>query len=294
MEVAQLKYLRSEDLRRASLYRFDPTVQVEGYYAGRHRSQERGISTEFRDYRAYVPGDDPKRVDWRVYARTDKLHQKTYQHETSTDCYLMLDCSASMEFGGEFKKIDFASYLAASISYLVTTGQDRCGLTLFDSKVRRHITPGSTTSHFHDMVRALEDNSPAGETSLAQVLGSTLPLISQRGSLVILSDFFEEAAGVFEALNPFLHKGFKIFLFQILAPEEIDFSAGGLFRFKDMESGSTVVTHTSTIADAYREAMQNHIRSLRELSRRRGIFHTMARTDQPFYPLFDILAKRKQ
>lgn len=294
MPSSQFKFLRPEDLKRAGIYEFDPKLLVEGYFAGRHRSHQRGISTEFRDFRPYVPGDDPKLVDWRVFGRTDRFYLRTFQQETSSDCHLFLDSSASMGFGDGMSKLDYASFLTASLCYLVVKGQDRCSLTLFDNQVRNHFPPGSTTKHLHDMVRSLEENQPGEKTSLAEALRKALPLIRNRGTLVIISDFFDEVSDIFNAFNPYLHRGFRIFLFQLVAPEELELPDDGLLRFEDMETGGRVIAHTSNVREPFQQAMENHIRNLRGLAQRRQIHYSLARTDQPFYHLFEVLAQRKR
>ena len=120
MAKSRFKYLRPEDIRRLASYEFAPKALVEGYLAGRHRSHQRGSSIEFRDYRQYVPGDDPALIDWRVFARTDRHYLRTYEMETNMECHVFLDSSASMAFGEKLTKLEYASFFAAALCYWVS------------------------------------------------------------------------------------------------------------------------------------------------------------------------------
>lgn len=291
MSPARYKYLRAEDIRRLASYEFAPRALVEGYLAGRHRSRTRGPSTEFRDYRQYVPGDDLKSVDWRVYARTDRYFLRTYELETNMGCHILLDSSASMGFGRGLSKLEYASFFAAALSYLVTKSGDRVSLLLFDEKIRQFHPPGSTNRHLQNLMNTLERNEPGQPTSLATALTRAFPLMPRRGMLVILSDFFDDPGAILTALNPYVHRGFSIHLFHVLAPEELDLEDRGLVAFHDLETRQRVVAHTDHLRTKYREAMQAHIQNLRQLAVRRRIDYTVARTDTHYFALFDKLTR---
>ncbi len=288
---SQFKYLRPEDIQKLSSFEFAPKAFVEGYFSGRHRSRQRGISTEFRDYREYAPGDDPRLVDWRVFARTDRHYLRTYEQETNMDCFIFLDSSASMGFGRGLTKLEYSSFFAATLCYLVTRNTDRVSLHLFDDKVREFHPPGSTTRHLHHLMQALENNHAGEKTSLAGALRRSFPLLRQRGSLIIISDFFDDSAEIFSALGPYLHRGFRIYLFHVLTPEELQLESRGLVSFVDMETQGSVIANTDSIKAGYAAAMQDHIRSLRELAIRRQVRYSLARTDTHYFTLFDELVE---
>lgn len=198
-----------------------------------------------------------------------------------------------MGFGREgWTKLDYASFFAAALSYLIVRGRDQVGLHLFDRGLRFSAQPGSTRIHLHRILHTLENNRPGGQTSLAESLRKAGGLLKKRGSVVILSDFFDDPAAIFSALNPYLHRGFRLYLFQILDPGEIELEDTGLASFRDMETGRSVVAHTRDIRAAYRQAMEQHIQTLRSLARRRQIHFQVARTDQHFFELFDALVTR--
>ena len=285
------KYLRAEDIRTLSRYRFSPRLLVEGHYAGRHQARARGSSTEFRDYRPYVTGDDLKMVDWRIYARTDRNYLKTYEQETNTRCYIFLDSSASMGFGRNMTKLDYASYFTAALSYLVARSSDQVSLTLFDDRIRSFFPPSGTSGHIQTILRALEDNKPGNQTALADALTRSFPLLAQKGTLVIISDFLEDPGRIFAALSPYLHRGFAIHLFHVLAPEEIQLDDRGLTAFRDLETRQRVIAHTDHIRRAYDEAMSRHIHALRDLATRRRMDYMLARTDSHYLSLFDHLTQ---
>ncbi|OGV47215.1 MAG: hypothetical protein A2X46_03860 [Lentisphaerae bacterium GWF2_57_35] len=268
---------------------FEPRSLVEGHLAGRHRSTAIGSSTEFRDYRPYVPGDDLRRVDWRVLARTDRFYLRTHNQETNAACHVFLDSSASMGFGAPASKLDYGSFFVAGLAYLVARRHDAISLHLFDDAVRAFFPAGSTTRHLHTLLRALEANPPGARTSLAVALQHSLGRLRRRGTLVLVSDFFDDAGAIFDALNPYLHRGFEIHLFHVLDPEELQLPERGLATFVDLETNGRVVAHTPSIRKLYEQAMADHIRNLRELARRRHVRYTLARTDAPHIALYDRL-----
>lgn len=291
MTHQRFQYLRPEDIRHLAGFEFAPKLVVEGYFAGRHVSRSRGTSVEFRDYRQYVPGDDLALVDWRVYGRTDRFYLRTYDHETSMDCHLFLDSSASMGFGRDPSKLEYASFFTACLAYMVIRGGDRVSLQIFDRTIRTFVPPGSTGTHLNGLLNLLERNRPGEQTSLAEALRHSFPLLKRRGILVVVSDFFDDPAAIFEALGPYLHRGFKVFLFHVLTPDELDFADRGLVAFRDLETGQRVIAHTEDIRSGYLDAMGRHIDSLRELATRRSVDYTVARTDTHFYHLFERLVR---
>jgi uncharacterized protein (DUF58 family) len=283
------RYLRAEDVRRLDSYEFAARLLAEGWLSGRHRSRWRGASIEFHEYRPYAPGDDPAMVDWRVFARTDRHYLKTFEQETNLECHLLVDSSASMGFtgGAASSKLEFASYFAAALAWLVVRGSDRVSLQLFDSRVREFIPPGSTRRHLHHLLAALENNAPRGETSLAAALEAAKQQLRRRGTVVILSDFYEEPAAVFRALNEFLHRGFRVHLFHLLSPEEMVLNETTLARYEDLETREHLTVLPKAIATGYRDALQAHIGKFRTFAAQRRLDYTVARTDGSFWPLFD-------
>jgi uncharacterized protein (DUF58 family) len=289
MMTQRFKYLRPEDMRALMALEFAPKAVADGVLAGRHRSPARGSSIEFRDYRQYVQGDDPAQIDWRVYGRTDRHYLRTYEQETNLECHIFLDSSASMGFGEGTSKLDYASFFAAALAFLVTRSSDRVSLQIFDDRIRFHAPPGSTRRHLHNLLHALEENEPGGQTKLSEALQRSHPLLKRRGTLVVISDFFDDAEAIFKALNPYLHRGFRIHLFHVLHPDELELAHRGLLTFRDLETGGRLIAHTEELRATYAKAMRQHISGLRSFAVRRGIDYTMCGTDTPYLSLFDRL-----
>jgi uncharacterized protein (DUF58 family) len=281
------RFLKPADLRRLESFEFAPKLLAEGYLAGQHRSHRRGSSIEFREYRQYTPGDDPALVDWRAFARSDRHYVRTYEQETNFDCHLILDASASMGFGAPASKLEFASFFAAALAYLVIRQGDRVSLTLFDEGVRTCIPPGATTRQLHALFHALETAQPGRRTATGEALRRAFPLLKRRGTVIILSDLLEEPASVFHGLNAYLHRGFRVHLVQVLTPAEIALEPRGLTAYVDPETGSRVTAHPADVGAGYRDAMAAHLQAVRRLAARRGVDHTLARTDGDLYGLLD-------
>lgn len=265
---------------------------VEGYLAGRHRSHQRGSSIEFHEFRQYTPGDDLARVDWRVFARNDRLFLRTFEQETNLECHIFLDCSASMGFpesAGRGSKLDYASFFAASLAWWVVAKNDRVSLTLFDRGIRRFIPPGSTRKHLHELLTTLESNVPGSDTSLTEALARAHPLLKRKGTLVILSDFFTDPAALFNALNPYLHRGFRVHLFHILDPDEISLPERGLSRFVDMENNQDLIAHPHAIREAWEQGLLSHSRAMRALASARHADYSLTSTADSYFSLFDRL-----
>lgn len=290
--MAAYRFLDPADIRRLKNYEFGAKAMVEGYLSGRHRSHQRGSSIEFHEFRQYTPGDDLARVDWRVFARNDKLFLRTFEQETNLECHIFLDCSASMGFpenSRRLSKLEYASFFAASLAWWVTSKNDRVSLTLFDNGIRRFIPPGSTRKHLHDLLTTLETNTPGSDTSITEALARAHPLLKRKGTLVILSDFFTDPAALFAALNPYLHRGFRVHLFHILDPDEITLPDRGLSRFVDMENGQDLIAHPHAIREAWEQGIISHTRALRSLAAARHADYALASTADPYFSLFDRL-----
>jgi len=290
-EHRHFKYLKPEDIRRLASYEFAPKALAEGYLSGRHMSRQRGSSVEFHDYRAYTPGDDRALIDWRVFARTDRYYLRTYQQETNLECHVFLDSSGSMGFGAPLTKLEYASFFSAALCYLVLKNSDRVSLSLFDDGIRAFYPPGSTNRHMQQLMNALERNAPGKETAVSAALRRTLPLLTRRATVIVVSDFFDDAPAIFEALSPYLHRGFRIHLFHVLDPQELALGKHGMWTFVDMETGARVIANADVIRGGYRRALDEQIKQLRDLAARRNVDYALARTDTHYFSLFDHLAR---
>ena len=285
--------LRPEDMSRLANYRFAVRMMAEGWLSGHHRAKGRGSSSDFLEYRAYYPGDDPRLVDWRVFARTDKLQLKTFEHETHLECHLFVDSSASMGYKeiGPISKLEYGSHFAACVAWLVVRGNDRVSLQLFDDQVRHYLPPGSTAAHLNQCLNLLEHNTAGNKTDLPQALERARGFVQRPGTLVIVSDFMCDLPALQAALNPYLHRGCKVVLVQVLDAGELSLSGQGLSRYVDMETGERITCNPDDMRRVYQEAMQARRQQLHVMAAARGMLFLSARTDESFYPLFDALAR---
>jgi uncharacterized protein (DUF58 family) len=285
------RFLNLEDIRHLSNFEFAPKAVAEGYITGKHRSRAQGSSIEFRDYRQYVPGDDLALIDWRVYGRTDRFYLKTYEQETNLECHIFLDSSNSMSFGDKLTKLEYSSFFAAALSYLVIRKNDRVSLQIVDEGIRHYYPPGSTRGHLRKLLIALEKNYAGNRTSISKALKRSYPLLKKRAGLVVISDFNDSPAEIFSALGPYLHRGFQIHLFHVLSPDELNLKEKGLVTFEDLETGQRSIGHTDDICQSYKTAIDKHINVLRTMAFRRNINYTLATTETHYFHLFDRLTK---
>jgi len=254
--------------RLASLSLVARTV-VEGFMAGQHRSARLGSSVEFAQHREYVPGDDLRRVDWKVYARQDRLVVKQYVAETNLVCHLLVDASESMSYGSKpWTKFDYARWCAASLAHLVLMQRDTAGLVLFDREFRAKVRPGNGALQRKEILETLDKAEPKGATGIGSVVEWITPKIKQRGIVCIFSDFFDDLAGVTQGLRRLVHAGHEPVVFQILDPEELAFDFNGLLRLDGLEGSGMQKIDARAIREAYREEIQKH---QRELSRQASL-----------------------
>ena len=282
-------YLRHEDLAKFNNLLFAARIAVEGIYAGKHRSPFKGASPEFIEYRNYAPGDPLDSVDWKAFARTDRYYIKLTQKETDMNCYLLLDCSGSMAYSGVrsdgeglTSKFDFACLLAAAMSFLVIKQGDKASLTLFDKTLRRHIPCGGTFGHLHAIVNELDRNSPADHTAISQALRKMFRLCTQRGLLVVISDFYDDPADIFSALNLYSHRKFEILLFHVLHEQERNLPNVAHARLVDMETGGVLTCRPEDLQRSYEAKMREFVSTMKSSAAARGIDYNLVTTDMPY------------
>ncbi len=296
-------YLNEGDLEFLRHLHFSPRVLVDGAYAGKHRSPVKGHSQEFTDYREYVPGDEPRRIDWKVHGRTDRYIIKLSEQETVMTCYLLVDKSASMAFGGkqyqeyfgarDMSKIEYAGRLAAAISYLLVKQGDKVGLTLFDSKVRQHVPAGGTYSQLYRILDLLQSSKARYKTALTKALGEAYSLLPRRGVLILISDLLDDPDGLFEALDMYRHRNFEIILFHVLHRYELELPSLPSVNFIDAESGERLTSIPADIRRSYGQQLQGFIDQVTQVAGSRKIDYELMSTDTaPYAALQQYLESR--
>jgi uncharacterized protein (DUF58 family) len=257
---------------------------VEGYFVGKHKSPARGSSVEFTDYKEYIAGDDPKRIDWRAYGRSRRLFVRQYEAETDMVIYLLVDVSGSMNYAGNDGETKYvlAARIGAALAYLMMHQGDKAALVLFDKKLKQFIPPGGTRRHLHNLVSELEAVQPASGTGLADALSECSLLFKKRGRLVVLSDFWDDTEKTFEALSRFLHRKFEILLLHVVHPHELDLPAVQAARFHDMETDEEVEVEPEEIRTAYRDSARQRTEALARAANQRRISHALVHTHRPY------------
>lgn len=211
---------------------------VEGFSTGLHRSPQKGASVIFKQHRPYVSGDEVRRIDWQLFARSDRFYIREFEQETSLRATLLVDLSGSMAYAGAKapqSKADYARSLAMQLATLLIQQQDSVGLLTFDSKIRDHLLPSSRPNHLKLLAHALERQPPAGETSIGSVLSTAAPKLGSRGILILISDCLDQPDNLVKAVSRLRDKNHEIIIFQTLDRDELDFPFDGWTRFESLE-----------------------------------------------------------
>jgi len=265
------KYLKPEVINQ--IKRLDLRAQfiVKGFLQGLHASPFQGFSVEFSEHRKYTPGDEPKDIDWLVYAKTDKYYVKKFEAETNITGYLVMDSSRSMgyTYRQELTKFDYAICLAAALCYLMIYQQDPVGLLTFDRKIRNSLAPKARRKHLGDVLSMLAKLRPQGETDIANSLTQVAAMLRHASLVMIFSDLLAEPAPVLEALYRLRHGGHDVILFHVLDEAEAEFPFNGMVELKDPETGQ----HLALDADGFRRDYLAEIEQFRE-TYRRECFHS--------------------
>ncbi len=237
---------------------------MEGTVSGHHKSPHRGSSVEFAEYRNYVPGDDIRRLDWRVFGRTDRFFMKEFEADTNLRCYFLVDASGSMGFSGKHgSKLDYARRIAASLSYLLIQQGDAAGLTCATAAKSVEVPAKRTPSHLQLILETLEAIQPAGETRLVPALHDMAEKVRRRALVVVLSDFFCELPPLVDALQHLRFQKHDIAVFQLLDRMETEFQFDRPVRFQDMESAFNMVTEPPVVREQYLREFNAHNDALR-------------------------------
>ena len=266
---------------------------VDGLINGTHRSPFFGASVDFAEHRGYVAGDDIRRVDWRVYARTDKYYIKEFEADSNANFSVLLDVSKSMGFGSPISKLDYAKTLAACLAYLANAQRDRVGLITFDDAVVDHVPPSA--KHLDVVLHTLDKARASKPGHLVEPVRKLAEHFGRRGIIVLISDFYAEPEEVFEAVGPIRYRGNDVVLFHILDVQEIDFGFSEPSSFEDMESGDQMPIVPSKLAADYRALVKSHIETLTKKAAQQPVDYMLLTTSMPLdFALFRFLSMRQR
>ena len=255
---------------------------AEGAISGQHRSPFHGFNIEFAAYREYTPGDDLRRLDWRVFARSDRHYIKQYEEESNVRVTFVLDASASMNYRGAratLNKFDYASTLVVSLAMLLSRQQDPVGLVLFDEEAGRILPPSATQAQVTVMSEVLKACTPARKTELGGLLRSLTDRIRRRGFLVIVSDLFTDLETVYDGLDRLRFLGHEVLVLQVLDRDELDLPFEGPTIFKDIEGDEQIFAEPGAFRRSYQGAMREFLDDLRRECGGRGYDHVCLCTD---------------
>ena len=267
---------------------------VEGFINGLHRAPFFGASIDFAEHRGYVAGDDIRRVDWRLYARTDRFYVKQYEADTNTNLTVLLDISRSMKFASKgIPKLDYGCYVGACVAYLAQRQRDRVGMITFDSDIVTHIPPSA--KHFNVVLGTMEKAVAERPGNLSVPLKKMAEHCKRRGLLVLISDFYEEPDAILEAIKPLKFLGNDLIVFHVLDQAEIDFGYDEASSFQDLETGEQIPVVPESLAKEYRAMVQAHIASLTTKFSEHRIDYTVLNTSEPLdRALFSYLSSRER
>jgi uncharacterized protein (DUF58 family) len=255
---------------------------VEGFLTGLHRSPFKGFSVEFAEYRQYFPGDDLATLDWKVYARTDRHFVKKYEEETNLECHILVDVSASMGYGsGPLTKLEYGSYLAAALAYLMNRQRDAVGLIAFDDHITKMLPPSARPGHLTRLLVTLDRLELGARTNVAKPLRDLAEAIRKRGLIVLISDLLDEPDRVLQGLRHFRYRGSEVIVFQVLDPAELQFPFERAARFRDLETADEVVAVPAAVRAQYLEAITGLVQRYTRELRLAGIDYTLLETSVP-------------
>ena len=278
--------LSAGDIARFSNLQVLAKGVVEGFCSGLHRSPHKGFSVEFKEHRSYVPGDDIRTIDWKLFGKTDRLYIREYEEETNLRCTILLDSSGSMKYSGSRSngstKHDYAVRTAACLAYLMLQQQDSVGLVTFDKKVRRYIPPRARPNHLQIIINELKAQKPEFETELGDVFHEMVVKMHRRGLLIIISDLFGDVDRLMKSLAQFRHANHEIMIFQIWDPDELDFPFRQWTQFASLESAANRhLVDPAQIRRAYLEKLAQYRDQLTKGCHRHRISLVPMTTDQP-------------
>lgn len=275
------RFLPPEAIARISRLEILARNVVEGFLSGQHRSPYFGQSIEFAQHREYVPGDDIRRIDWKVWSKTDRYYIKQYEEETNLRTTLLVDLSESMLFGsGKISKYEYGCQIAAVLGYLLLRQKDAVGLVTFDSGIRQRVEVSSKQNHLQAILAGLGRDNPERKTDVFDVLSKVADEQSRRGMIVLVSDLFAPRPGLFKGLNLLRTRGHEVMVFHVLDDEELDFNYSGTTKFEGLEAAGDLICDPRSLRDGYLAAMKTYLDDVRRHCARQMIDCQTIRTSE--------------
>ena len=280
--AAGSRFLDLRALAALARLRFTTRQRIEGSYSGRHRARQPGGAAEFSDFREYAEGEDLRRLDWKVLARTGRAYTRLYQDETNLNCSIVLDASNSMRFGTP-SKLEYVQYFASALAHLISLQQDQVGLALVARGLDRVLPPGGTPSHVARVLESVERIESQPVSDLAGGLRELFQRLTRRGVLLIASDFLvDDLDAVFAAIRLFRHRQWEVVVLHITHPDEERLPDGAAFRFEGMEGEAQIDCSPSEVRELYQAAFNAHSAAVRTLALAAGCDFCHVSTATPY------------
>ena len=256
---------------------------VEGLMSGVHKSRAKGFSVEFEEHREYSPGDEIRRIDWKALGKFDRYFIKEYEDETNLRAYLLLDASASMNYASDgISKFDYACTLTASLAYLILKQQDAAGVVTFSDKVEAFVPPRAKRDYLPQILHALENRGPAGETNVGKILEDIAGQMRRRGLVILVSDLLDEPEPILKGLRQFRFKGNDVIVFHLLDQAELDLPFDGNILFEDLEAANLqIIADPRAIRATYQTVVQEFIADMRKQCHADSIDYQLISTSTP-------------
>ncbi|MFO7897631.1 MAG: DUF58 domain-containing protein [Planctomycetota bacterium] len=247
------KYLDPKVLQKITRLELRARLIVEGFISGRHKSPFHGFSVEFAQHREYVPGDDTRHIDWKLWSRSDRYYIKQYEEETNLRCYILLDMSESMRYGSpdHMNKFDYASCVAGSLAFMLLQQQDAVSLTLFDTDIRRFVPPSGHPAHIKTMLSEVVGASQERKTEMESIFHNLAEKIARRGVIVVVSDLFVPVESLIKGIQHLRHKRHDVIVFQVLDEYELSFPFQSNTMFHGLEGYPEVLVEPRSLREAY-------------------------------------------
>ena len=276
------RFLHPEAIKRISRLDLRARHIVEGFLSGMHRSPYFGQSVEFLQHREYVIGDDLRHVDWKVWAKQDRLYVKQYEEDTNLRCTMLVDVSNSMVYGrGALNKYEYACTVVSSLAYLLLKQQDAVGCLAFDEKVRTRVPVRSKRNHINSIIESLNVTEPQDKTEMYSILRAAAENLPRRGMIVLVSDLLADLEGTIKGLKLLRQRGHDVLVFHVMDDDELDFPFSGPTRFEGLETLDHLNCNPRALREGYLEALNAFLEEIRRRCARNTIDYALIRTSQP-------------
>ncbi len=277
------KYLDPEVVKMISKMEIRARLVVEGFISGLHKSPYQGFSVEFAEHREYVPGDEIKHIDWRLFGKSDRYYIKLYEEDTNLKCYILLDVSHSMSYSSNgMSKFEYGANLSGALTYLMLNQMDSVGLLTFDDSIRRYIPPRASPRHLKIILHELEETRTGNPTRVSNIFHDFAERIKKRGLIIVISDLLDDPGEVLTSLQHFRHKKHEVVVFHLLDDDELNFPFDRLTLFRGLEDSLEILAEPHALRRTYLDHLEQFLGRLKKGCRDGNIDYNLINTKDSF------------